>query len=245
VTRRRVLSLAAVLALAATGIGYAAVTGGGAVYHACVSKGEGQLRLIDPTLGSSSNLQHCKSNETEISWNEQGQPGPQGLQGAQGPPGPSGLARFAGTSCPAGESVTGFDATGAIICSSGSASGGGGGTVDTDHDGIPDDQDRCPQRVDVVVSGVAYCPATTYEANTGAVIGPLELVGPQVVAVGGATFTVAAEPGDPAYDGDAGSTLVVALGGLAAPPLGSRVTILVTPQSGGGYVAAQITVTSP
>lgn len=54
----------------------------------------------------------------------QGTQGPQGLQGPQGPTGPAGTSAvllFAGRSCAAGQSVTGFSLDGNCVCSDGTA----------------------------------------------------------------------------------------------------------------------------
>src|SRR5262249_43986849 len=57
----------------------------------CKLNATGTIRLIDPSLGSSSLLGHCTKIEAQITWNEQGQPGAQGPAGPQGDPGPQGL----------------------------------------------------------------------------------------------------------------------------------------------------------
>ena len=74
---------AALLGLAG-GVAYAAIPDAGSVYTACMLKNVGTIRLIDPSLPSSSLLSHCTSLETQITWNQVGQIGP------QGPPGPAG-----------------------------------------------------------------------------------------------------------------------------------------------------------
>ena len=77
------------------------------VIHACVNKVLKTVRIVNaPT--------DCRSWENSLSWNETGEPGPQGPQGL-----PGNLA-LAGQGCPEGEFVTGFDAGGNIICSSAS-----------------------------------------------------------------------------------------------------------------------------
>jgi hypothetical protein len=91
------IASAAGLALVAggIGIGYAAAADDGvAVIHGCVSKGllglgQGQLRVL--SAGGK-----CTTNETPLSWNQQGQPGPQGPAGPQGSTGPQGLTGAAG-----------------------------------------------------------------------------------------------------------------------------------------------------
>jgi hypothetical protein len=89
--RRRVLRLAlvttALLGLAG-GIAYATIPDGGKVFHACMLNKVGTVRLIDKTLPASAFMSHCNSAlETEVSWNEVGQ---QGLQGLKGDPGTDG-----------------------------------------------------------------------------------------------------------------------------------------------------------
>ena len=53
--------------------------------HACVKKGNGDLRIIAAS-GT------CKHNETALHWSISGPPGPQGPQGPSGPAGPTGAA---------------------------------------------------------------------------------------------------------------------------------------------------------
>lgn len=57
------------------------------VIHACVRttilNGAPNIRIVDENT-------NCNSNETALSWNQQGQPGPQGPAGPQGPSGSSG-----------------------------------------------------------------------------------------------------------------------------------------------------------
>src|SRR5436190_7219801 len=100
IIRRKVVVLAgAVAALAAAGIAYATIPDANGIYTACKLNSTGTIRLIDPSLPSTSLLQHCTSLETQISWNQQGQTGAQGLAGVQGPkgdPGPAGPAGPAG-----------------------------------------------------------------------------------------------------------------------------------------------------
>jgi len=69
--RSGVLALAVVVVVAA-GAAYAAIPGPGGVIHGCIAKSTGSLRVIDNAT------QTCKSNETALSWNQQGQPGPAG-----------------------------------------------------------------------------------------------------------------------------------------------------------------------
>ena len=93
----RVLTLAIVVALAAAA-GSAFVAYGdepGDTYYGCLSRGGSLSRIaVNPA-----DPPDCPSNQTLISWNQQGQPGPegpigpvgpQGEQGEQGPIGPEG-----------------------------------------------------------------------------------------------------------------------------------------------------------
>jgi hypothetical protein len=93
----------ATLAIAG-GVAYATIPDGGKVFTACMLKNVGTIRLIDPSLSTSSALQHCTSLETQVSWNQQGQPGAAGAPGAPGPKGEPGrglgsLQDLAGLPC--------------------------------------------------------------------------------------------------------------------------------------------------
>jgi hypothetical protein len=97
--------IAAVAVLvSAVGIAYASIPWAGNVYNACMLKGIGTIRLIDKSLPSTNLMSHCADKETEISWNQAGQPGPagpagqQGLKGDPGPPGTNGANGTNGTS---------------------------------------------------------------------------------------------------------------------------------------------------
>lgn len=79
-----------VAGLAAGGIALAGVPGGGGVYTACVTKSNGTIRLIDPSLSRSSWGSHCQSSEQQISWNQTGPTGPAGASGHTGATGPHG-----------------------------------------------------------------------------------------------------------------------------------------------------------
>jgi hypothetical protein len=80
----------AVAALAGAGIAYATIPGAGAVYTACMLKNVGTVRLIDPSLPASNLMSHCTSFETQVTWNQQGQPGTPGAPGSPGAPGAPG-----------------------------------------------------------------------------------------------------------------------------------------------------------
>jgi hypothetical protein len=76
----------------AGGVAYAAIPDTGtSTYHACMLKNVGTIRIIDPSLPTSSLLQHCNANlETQITFNQNGPKGDAGPPGAVGPPGPQG-----------------------------------------------------------------------------------------------------------------------------------------------------------
>ena len=59
------------------------VLGQNSVVNACANNSTGVIRVV-----FSGNT--CKPNESPLSWNVAGQPGPKGDQGIQGPPGPPG-----------------------------------------------------------------------------------------------------------------------------------------------------------
>jgi Collagen triple helix repeat (20 copies) len=96
--RRLSVLVAAGLAIAG-GVAYATIPSSGNVYTACELNHIGTIRLIDPTLPSSSWMSHCTALETPVSWNQSGQPGP---VGAQGPKGDTGATGPAGAQGPAG-----------------------------------------------------------------------------------------------------------------------------------------------
>jgi hypothetical protein len=81
---------ALVAAAIAGGVAYATIPAPDNVYSACMLKSLGTIRLIDKSLPSTNLMSHCTGKETEISWNQAGQPGPQGAKGEQGTPGANG-----------------------------------------------------------------------------------------------------------------------------------------------------------
>lgn len=98
--RGRRVSVLVVAGLAVAGAAaYATIPSSGNVYTACMFNHIGTIRLIDPTLPSSSFMSHCTALETQVSWNQAGQPGP---VGPQGPKGDTGAAGPAGQQGPAG-----------------------------------------------------------------------------------------------------------------------------------------------
>ena len=79
--RKRLLSVAAgalVVAVISGGVADAMIPDGGKVFTACLLNKVGTIRLIDPSLGSSSLTGHCTSLESQISWNQEGLPGRDG-----------------------------------------------------------------------------------------------------------------------------------------------------------------------
>ena len=90
--------------LAAGGVAYATIPDSGGTIHGCYARSGGSLRVID------AGVTNCKSTETSLDWNVQGQQGPQGAQGPQGPagqqgaPGPQGQQGAAGPQGPMGAS---------------------------------------------------------------------------------------------------------------------------------------------
>jgi hypothetical protein len=95
--RRRSGKLVAVtvaLFALAGGVAYATIPDGSGVYTACTLNHIGTIRLIDPSLPAANLLSHCTALETKITWNQQGQPGPQGPKGNPGPQGPPGASSY-------------------------------------------------------------------------------------------------------------------------------------------------------
>lgn len=129
------MAVVAIFAIAG-GIAYAAIPDAGTgVYHACMLKNIGTIRIIDP------DKQHCSASlETEITFNQRGPKGDQGIQGMQGPPGAPGRDGANGTSptvaqlasgdshCPAGgAAITDAVGTTAYVCSSQNGQAGADG----------------------------------------------------------------------------------------------------------------------
>ncbi len=65
----------------ATGVLYATIPDAEGVIHACYSRSQGTIRIIDDSVTN------CKQGETSLAWNVKGA---QGLPGEQGLPGPKG-----------------------------------------------------------------------------------------------------------------------------------------------------------
>jgi Collagen triple helix repeat (20 copies) len=88
-SRPRRIALGAVVAVGATGgIALASIPGGDGVFHACMLKDVGTIRMIDP--GKSGFKGHCSHLEREITWNQKGPAGVQGDPGSIGPKGDKG-----------------------------------------------------------------------------------------------------------------------------------------------------------
>ena len=113
------VGLAALGALAVATVAYAAIPDSGThIYHACMVKKTGAIRMIDPSLPASSSRSHCVSTEVQITWNQTGPMGPQGPQGIQGVKGNTGATGSTGptgaTGVAGNTGVTGF--TGFTFC---------------------------------------------------------------------------------------------------------------------------------
>jgi hypothetical protein len=115
------MAAAGVLVAAATvsGVAYATIGGAGSVYTACMLKGVGTIRLIDKSLPAANLMSHCTDKETEISWNQTGQPGLSGPQGAKGDPGAPGTNGTNGTDGKNGVSVTSSSEPAGANCAAG------------------------------------------------------------------------------------------------------------------------------
>ena len=105
---RLLLCLSVVSALAVGGgIAWAAVPDSSGVITGCYdARGQGDLRIVDAADA-------CKSNETRLTWNQQGQPGAPGVAGAQGATGATGET---GPQGPAGAGVASFDDLDGTTC---------------------------------------------------------------------------------------------------------------------------------
>lgn len=148
--------------------------------HGCVADRTGALRIVSDSTA-------CTPNETPISWNQQGVPGL---------PGAPGISPAAGTSCPAGEFVTGIATDGSLLCGATTNDGSGGGDTggalqctDSDGDGtydtppnLPNAQGSCDLQTGEVF--LAGCDADYRDLNgdlaDGCEYGPVPFTGSEV-----------------------------------------------------------------
>ena len=95
---RKCVAFAAVAAalLVVAGVAYATIPDASGVIHGCYMKTGGALSVVDPSVTN------CPKGDTALSWNVQGQPGPQGPQGPQGAAGPQGQTGTQGPTGPQG-----------------------------------------------------------------------------------------------------------------------------------------------
>jgi hypothetical protein len=82
-TRRSVIVYISVIALAVLVPIAMRAASSPTTLEACVNPGNGMMRLVDSSAA-------CHSNETRVTWNSEGPPGPQGDPGPKGDPGPPG-----------------------------------------------------------------------------------------------------------------------------------------------------------
>jgi len=82
---------------AATAVAVGSIPGSDDVIHGCYysridgSKPYGTLRVIDPSDTSGNlDVSSCVTDESAITWNQEGPTGPQGIEGLRGPRGPKG-----------------------------------------------------------------------------------------------------------------------------------------------------------
>ena len=122
--KRLAIGAAVLVALAAAGIAYATIPDEGGVYTACELNGVGTIRLIDPSLSAKSLLGHCTALETQVSWNQKGQPGAPGAPGVAGPKGDPGVSptvaqlAVGDVHCAnGGAAITGASGSTAYVCS--------------------------------------------------------------------------------------------------------------------------------
>jgi hypothetical protein len=78
-TRKRVALLVGLAGLVSAGVAYATIPDAGGVYTACMLKKVGTIRIIDPAS------QQCSASlETQITFNQKGDPGKDGANGTNG-----------------------------------------------------------------------------------------------------------------------------------------------------------------
>lgn len=94
---RTLVALIVGVILGGTSVGIAAIPDSGSgTISACMSRA-GSLRVIDYQSGK-----RCRTNETLLTWNQQGPRGPAGTTGPQGPAGPKGDTGATGATGPEG-----------------------------------------------------------------------------------------------------------------------------------------------
>lgn len=103
---RMLLAAAAILAVGstvawATGLTSFGFVGGDGTITACVQNSNGNMRLIDPS-SATKDLNSCRSDESQVVFNQKGQ---KGDTGPQGPPGSSPGPASVTVDCAAGQSV--------------------------------------------------------------------------------------------------------------------------------------------
>ncbi len=178
-------AIAVATMLAAGGVAYATIPDSGGTIHGCYARSGGSLRVIDDTVTN------CKSTETSLNWNVQGQPqgapGPQGPQGATGPQGQtgaSGLSHAYATSvilAPVANAPA--DSTVATIANVPAGTYLVWGQVRLASSS--DDSGKCQ----IAVNGSADSSSTTfYKINSS--IGNLTIVTPETLTGGGSTVGV-------------------------------------------------------
>jgi type VI secretion system secreted protein Hcp len=155
-SRSRIFKLAlpaAVVLGAGTAVAIAAIPSSDGVIHACrVTTGTtpGQLRVIDVEAAPA---QACVTGETELTWNQQGPPGP---QGDPGPPGDSG----SGTDTSGGGSGAPFD-TG--------QAGGPSADIFLAIDGIPGGSTDAQHKNQISIESFAFLAKRPSTRTAGAV----------------------------------------------------------------------------
>lgn len=132
ISRRLAASVVVLVALVG-GIAYAAIPDATGTYHACLLKGTGTIRIIDP------DAQRCNAaNETEITFGARGPQGLPGLPGTNGSPGAAGANGISptvaqigpGTNCATGGvAITGAGGTTAYACNGANGAAGQDGAA--------------------------------------------------------------------------------------------------------------------
>jgi hypothetical protein len=97
------------IVLAAAAVGYATIPDSNGVFHGCVLKSIGSVRIIDPTLPKLNIQSHCSVLETAVTWDQKGSPGTPGPQGNPGPAGPQGNPGPAGPQGDPGKDAPALD----------------------------------------------------------------------------------------------------------------------------------------